>query len=293
MALAENKKVHAFTLLILLSLIWGTSFILMKRGLAVFSPGEVGSIRVTAASIFLLPFALVRLKDLETHHYFKLLASGLMGVFIPAFLFAAAQTRLESSVTGVMNSLTPICTMIIGALVFQQQFKARSIVGIIIGLFGTVLLILSRAGGEIGTFNSYALLVIIACVLYAVNLNFIKFKIPELNALTITSVSVALIGPLALAYLLGFTDFSSKVSGEPAWWALGYLILLGLMSTALATILFNKLVKISSPIFTSSVTYIIPLVAVMWGLLDGERLATGHFVGMVAIIGGVYLANRK
>lgn len=294
MIIHENNKGKAITLLILLSLIWGTSFILMKRGLTVFSPGEVGSVRVVAASILLLPFAIIRLKELRGRQYAQLLASGLMGIFFPAFLFATAQTRLESSVTGIMNSLTPILTLLTGVFLFGQPFRSRSLLGIIIGLGGTVILIFSKSGGTIGNINAYALFVIIACVLYAINLNFIKYKITELKALTITSVSILLISPLALIYLLGFTDFSVKVSHRPgALEALGYLIILGIMSTSVATILFNHLVKVSTPIFTSSVTYIIPIVAVMWGLLDGEKLVTGHFIGMIAVIGGVYLANKK
>jgi drug/metabolite transporter (DMT)-like permease len=288
----QNKSKAVF-LLILLSLIWGTSFILIKRGLIIFSPGELGSIRVLAASVFLLPFAFTRLKQLQSHHYPKLLASGLMGVFIPAFLFAAAQTRLESSVSGIMNSLTPICTLIIGVLVFKQQFRTQSLFGIILGLIGTVILILSNTGGELGGFNAFALLIVVACVLYGSNLNFVKYKFTDLRALTITSVSLMLIGPLALVYLFGFTEFTSKLSQDGGWQALGFIVLLGIMSTSVATILFNLLVKISSPLFTSSVTYIIPIVAVLWGLFDGEKLLPGHFIGMIAVIAGVYLANKK
>jgi len=289
-----NNNARALTLLILLALIWGTSFILMKKGLLAFSPGELGSIRVAAASIFLLPIALVKLKELGQRHYLKLFASGLMGIFFPAFLFALAQTRLESSVTGIMNSLTPIFTLIIGVLFFHQTFRRQSIVGIIIGLAGTVILVLANSGGKIQGVNLYALLVILACLFYATNLNYIKYKIPELKALTITSVSLMLIGPLALVYLFGFTEFTEKLSHhEGAWTAFGFILLLGFMSTALATVLFNKLVKISSPLYTSSVTYLIPVVAVLWGLFDNERLYPGHIVGMAAIIGGVYLANRK
>jgi len=266
----------------------------MKKGLLAFSPGELGSIRVAAASIFLLPIALVKLKELGQRHYLKLFASGLMGIFFPAFLFALAQTRLESSVTGIMNSLTPIFTLIIGVLFFHQTFRRQSIVGIIIGLAGTVILVLANSGGKIQGVNLYALLVILACLFYATNLNYIKYKIPELKALTITSVSLMLIGPLALVYLFGFTEFTEKLSHhEGAWTAFGFILLLGFMSTALATVLFNKLVKISSPLYTSSVTYLIPVVAVLWGLFDNERLYPGHIVGMAAIIGGVYLANRK
>ena len=294
MPIPDNNKAKAVTLLILLSLIWGTSFILMKRGLTVFSAGEVGSIRVVAAMLFLLPLALTKLKDLSGVQYGKLLASGLMGIFIPAFLFAAAQTRMESSVTGIMNSLTPICTLLIGIFFFGQAFRSQSLLGIIIGLVGTIILIFANYGGAISGFNSYAFLVIVACLLYGTNLNFIKYNVTELKALTITSVSILLISPLALLYLFGFTEFTTKLSTHPeAWKALSYLVLLGIMSTSVATILFNYLVKISTPLFTSSVTYLIPIVAVMWGLLDGEKLLPGHFIGMVDIIGGVYLANRK
>lgn len=290
----QSNRAQAITLLILLSLIWGTSFILMKRGLLVFSPGEVGSIRVVAAAFFLLPFALGRFRELDRRHYGKLLLSGLLGIFIPAFLFAAAQTRLESSVTGIMNSLTPIFTLLIGVSLFGQPFRSRSLVGIIVGLAGTVILIFAGSGGQLGSVNAFAMLVILACVLYGTNLNFIKYRITDLNAMTITSVSIALIGPLALVYILGFTEVTAKLATEPgAGRALAYLVLLGLMSTSLATILFNKLVKISTPLFTSSVTYLIPVVAVIWGLLDGERLVPGHFLGMAAIIAGVYLANKK
>lgn len=294
MANPVNSNGRALTLLIILALIWGTSFILMKRGLEVFSAGELGSIRVAAASIFLLPIALTKLKDLKAAHFAKLFASGMMGIFFPAFLFALAQTRLESSVTGIMNSLTPICTLLIGVGFFHQHFRRQSIIGIVIGFAGTIILILANTGGKIADINFFAVFVILACVFYATNLNFIKYQITDLKALTITSVSLMLIGPLAAIYLFGFTEFTDKLANHhKAWNALGYVLLLGFMSTSLATILFNKLVKISSPLYTSSVTYLIPVVAVLWGLFDGETLFFGHFAGMIAIVGGVYLANRK
>lgn len=290
----SDKKRLALVLLILLALIWGTSFILMKKGLLVFSADEVGSIRVAAASLFLLPIALFKLRELENRHYGKLFASGMMGIFFPAFLFALAQTRLTSSVTGIMNSLTPIITLLVGVFFFQQRFRRQSIIGIVMGLIGTVLLIMANPGGTIEGVNLYALLVILACLFYATNLNFIKYKIPDLRALTITSVSLLLIGPLAVVYLFGFTDFTEKLAHQNgAWKALGFVLLLGFMSTSLATILFNKLVKISSPLYTSSVTYLIPVVAVLWGVFDQERLYPGHIFGMLAIFAGVYLANRK
>ena len=290
----DNPKFIAILLLILLALIWGTSFILIKQGLKVFAPDEVGALRVSAASLFLVPLATTKLRELKLVHYGRLLLSGLLGIFFPAFLFAFAQTRLESSVTGIANSLTPIFTLVIGAIVFHQPFRRASILGIIIGLGGTILLILSNSGEGISGVNLYILLVILGCVFYAINLNFIKYRIPDVTSLTITSVSLLLIGPLAIGYLLGVTDFVKTLQNETgAWRAFGFVALLGFMSTSVATLIFNKLVKISSPLFTSSVTYLIPMVAVMWGVLDGEKLYAGHYAGMVAIIAGVYLANKK
>ncbi len=293
--MSEQNRGTAIFLLIVLSLIWGTSFILMKRGLLVFAPEEVGALRVSAAFIFLLPFALVKVKDVPKAQYWKLFASGMMGIFIPAFLFAIAQTHIDSSVAGIMNSLTPIFTLVIGAILFNQKLKMVSVIGFLLSLGGTVLLILSRSGGQLGGFNFFVLLIVIACVFYGCNVNFLKYQIQSsLGSMTITSVALLFIGPLAIVYLFSVTDFTTKLSESPgAWTAFGYIVFLGIMSTAIATLLFTKLIKISSPIFASSVTYIMPIVAVMWGVLDGERLYLGHYIGMIAVIGGVYLANRK
>jgi drug/metabolite transporter (DMT)-like permease len=292
--MSENNRATSIILLGVLALIWGTSFILIKQGLKVFSADEVGAIRVSAASLFLVPFAITRLKDLSGKHYGKLFLSGLMGVFFPAFLFAAAQTRMNSSLAGILNTLTPIFTLIIGVIFYQQRFRSMAIVGLVLGVGGTVMLILSRSDGDVTGINFYALFVVVACILYGSNLNWVKFKIADLGSMTITSVSLLLIGPLAIIYLFAFTDFTGKLaSTSGAWEAFGFIVLLGAMSTSLATFLFNKLVKLSTPLFASSVTYLIPIVAVMWGVFDDEHLYLGHYIGMIAIVGGVYLANRK
>lgn len=290
----DSNRGTAIFLLIVLTLIWGTSFILIKQGLKVFAPTEVGALRVTAAGLFLLPFALVRIKELTKNNYWKLFFSGMLGIFIPSFLFATAQTQMDSSVAGMLNTLTPIFTLMIGAIIFKQKFKNLAVVGILLGFLGAIVLMFARSGGALGAINVFALLIVVACICYACNLNFIKYKITNLNALTITSVSVLLISPLAIIYLFGFTEFTTKLNTvEGAWKACGFIILLGVMSTAIATFLFNRLVKISTPIFASSVTYLMPIVAVGWGLLDGESLGLGHFIGMAAVIVGVYLSNRK
>lgn len=166
--------------------------------------------------------------------------------------------------------------------------------GILVGLAGTVLLMLSRNGGSVIGFNAYGLLIVVACAFYGLNLNFVKFNITNLGSLAITSVSIALIGPLGALVLFGMTDFVHTLEVVPgAWTATGYVALLALLSTAIAGLIFNKLVRITTPLYASMVTYIMPLVSVMWGVLDGEQLYISHFIGMAAILGGVYLANRR
>lgn len=292
--MSDNPRFHAIFLLILLSLIWGSSFILIKIGLTVFAPDEVAALRVTAASLLMLPVSLAKVRELQNAHVAKLFVSGMLGVFIPAFLFAFAQTRLNSSVAGIMNTLTPLFVVLTGAVFFGQRFRRMTVTGIFLGLAGAVVLILSGARGSIADINVFSLLVVVACISYGANLNLVKYKINDLPALTITSISLLFIGPLAMVYLFGFTGFVTRFTGDTnAWRACGAVVLLGIMSTSVALFLFNRLVKISTPLFTSSVTYLIPIVAVLWGTLDGEKLYIGHYLGMVTILAGVYIANRR
>lgn len=292
--MSERNQFLPVLILVALSLIWGTSFILIKQGLTAFSPDEVGALRVTAASIFLLPIALMRYRDVPVSILKKLFVAGMMGTFIPAFLFATAQTVLDSSVTGILNSLSPLFTMMMGAAFFGQHFKGYAIVGVFIGLAGTVLLMLAGSGWNISGLNAYALLVVAACALYGTNLNYIKYKIAGLNPVTLTATALVLIGPLAALYLFGFSDFTYKLETVPgAWRAFGLIVLLAFMSTALATMLFTWLVQRTSPLFASSVTYLMPVVSVMWGLWDGEQMHIGHFAGLGMILAGVWIANRK
>ncbi|MBS1486683.1 MAG: DMT family transporter [Bacteroidetes bacterium] len=290
----ESNRFAAITLFLVLSLIWGTSFILIKQGLKVFSPDEVGALRVATAFLFLLPVAVVRIKEIQRADYWKLFVSGMLAVFLPAFLFATAQTHISSSVAGILNTLSPIWTVIIGVLFFSQRFRGWALAGIVISFMGCIVLAMARHEGTFGGFNVWALLIMIACACYGLNLNFIKFKMIGINPMTLISVSLLFIAPLAYVYLFGFTDVVSKLSGTTdAWKAFGFIIILALMSTAVANLLFYKLLRISSPLFASSVTYAMPVVSVMWGVIDGEILLWEHFAGMALIIGGVLMANKK
>jgi len=292
--MSENKNLLSWVMLLGLALIWGSSFILIKRGLDVYGPTEVGALRIASASIFLLPFAIKGLKDVKKHHWPLLLSVGLFGSLLPAFLFAKAQTQLPSSVAGILNALTPLFTMLLGVLFFSQKINLKTVLGLFIGFLGTVLLIVAGSGGSLSDLNYYGLYVVLATVFYGANLNLIKFKIPDLRARTITSISLLIVGPLSILYLLLATGFIEKTNHvEGAWFSFSAVVILGVLGTAIALIIFNQLVKITSPIFTSSVTYVIPIIAVGWGLLDDEKLFIGHYFGMALIILGVYLSRTK
>ena len=282
-------------LLLVLALIWGSSFILMKKGLLVFSAGEVGAVRILSASLALLPFAIPALKKLKTSHWKLLFASGLVGSFLPAFLFATAQTRLSSSVTGILNALTPLFVLILGVFFFKQDLTKKNLLGIIIGFGGSFLLIFSGSSDSFWySINFFTLLVIMATLFYGTNLNLIKHYLQDLSPKVITSVSLLLVGPIAAIYLLTMTDFSSKFTNPgPAYQALAFILILGVVGTGFALVLFNKLVQLTTPIFTSTVTYLIPIVALGWGLWDGEEVLWNHLLGMVTIILSIYVINSR
>ncbi len=290
----KNQNALAWTILIVLALIWGTSFILIKKGLVVYSPGEVGAIRILAASLFLVPISIPKLRKLTARQMKLLFVIGMVGSFIPAFLFAIAQTRLDSGITGVLNGLTPVFVLIMGAMFFAQKITRAAGIGVTLAFGGTALLMLAGSGGRLSGLNYYALFVVLATMCYGVNVNVIKYYLKEINALVITSVSLLFMGPLAGAYLLYGTDFANKLATAPGGFkAAGYVVLLGVMSTAVALIMFNKLVKIKTPLFASFVTYLIPIVALGWGIYDGETLVAGQVAGIVAVLIGVFISNRK
>jgi drug/metabolite transporter (DMT)-like permease len=294
-----DKMLLAWILLFILALIWGSSFILIKKGLMVYSPAEVGGIRILAGSIVMGLLSIKYIKELKLRQFKILFASGLLGSFFPAFLFAMAQTKLDSSVTGALNALTPLFVLTLGALVFGQKIPSKSIIGISIGFGGTLLLIFAGSGKLSEGFNLDALnwsvfLVVLATFCYGMNVNIIKYKLPGIKPLAIAGISLSFLIPISGIFLFFFTPFTSTLAHTPgANLALAYLILLGVFGTGIALIFFNKLVQLTNPVFTSTVTYLIPIVALFWGVLDGEILKPGNILGMSAIVLGVYLANRR
>ncbi|MAJ13257.1 MAG: permease [Flavobacteriales bacterium] len=277
--------------LIVLSLIWGSSFILMKKGLEVFSYEQVAALRLFITSIVLIPFVFSALKKIKRKHYVPILVAALFGSGIPAFLFTLAQTYLDSSFVGILNSLTPLFTFCIGIIIFNQKYHKINLLGIFIGLIGAIFLSLNNLNQSI-SINIYVYLVVFASLLYAISANVIKRYLYDLDSTDITSIVFLIVGPLSGVYIFS-TDFIVLFDNNKAYESLAYITILAIICTALAGVMFYKLIKISSPTFATSVTYLIPIVALFWGFIDGEKLIGQYFVGVALIFSGLYLVNKK
>lgn len=284
----------AILIFLALTLIWGSSFILIKKGLLVFDPYQLGSLRIIITFLALLPFSIRYLRMVKKKEWFILAFSGSLGSFFPAYLFALAQQGLSSSTAGILNSLTPLFTLIIGVLFFT--FKARwwNYAGILITFIGTYGL-LSVSGGENINFNAkYGSLIIIASLFYGIQVNVIKYLLSHIPSINLVAIQFFIIGFPALIILFFFTDFTQIVSLEPEFLeGLLYVGILSLVATALALILFYRLVKLVDPVFSSSVTYFIPAVATLWGIIDGEKIGGTYFIYVTIILIGVFFINSK
>lgn len=289
-----NNQQQKWLYFSLLSLVWGSSFILMKKALLGVTPIQLGALRMIFTAVFLLIIATPSLKKIEKKHYKYIVYTSLAGTFIPGFLFAFAITTIDSSIVAILNSLTPFNTLIFGAMVFGFAFNRTQLYGILIGLVGTLILILKGASLNPNQNYWYALLIIIASVGYAFNANIIKKHLNDLNALSIVTGNFLILLVPAII-VLACTDFfvTFDFNDEVLMQSLGYLVILAVVGTGIAKTIYNKLVHISDPVFASSVTYLIPLVAIFWGVLDNEKLSLLQvFAGMIILL-GVYLVNKK
>lgn len=287
-----NTKFWNWFFLIFLALIWGSSFILMKRGMEAFSSSQVAGMRIFIAFLFIIPFTFKYVKASDAKDWYKFLGIGLFGNFIPAFLFTAAETGISSSLTGMLNALTPFCTLLIGILLFRATTQANKVIGIAIGLLGAIGLLIPEDRSALGTNINYGGYVVIATVFYGTSVNLIRRYAGGYHSVTTTCWAMLLVGPLAGFYLL-FTDFSPAMAHPHFWQSLGYVCILAIAGTALSVMIFNLLVKNTGTLFSSSVTYIIPIVAIIWGIFDGEEITFRHLLSILVILLGVYLVNRK
>lgn len=281
-------------LLIILALIWGSSFILIKRGLEMYSPVQVGTLRMVIAFLCLLPLTIKHIRSVPPRYWLTITIVGFTGNGLPSLLFAMAQTKLSSSVAGVLNSLTPLFTLVLGILFFRSSFTASKVIGIILGLIGAVGLILLRDNGTFEPDFLYGLFILLASICYATSVNLTKTYLNKLSVMQISGMALAVIGPLYGYYLLMHTDFLTRVTAsQENMMGFFYIVILAVFGTAISLILFYKLVQLTNALYASSVTYLIPIIALVWGLIDGEPFGFIHMAGMSTILLGVYLANRK
>lgn len=275
----------------LLALVWGSSFILMKEGLKSFSPYQVASLRMLSAGLILLPFAYKAIQLIPRAKMGLVLLTGFLGNFIPAFLFCIAETEIDSSLAGILNSLTPLFTIIVGVLFFKVNTSWVKVLGMIIGFIGLSFLLAS--GKDVSLHNlSFAGLVLLATLLYGINVNLVGRYMQNLGSLNITSLAFAflVIPSFGVLYFTGFFNYS--LHNPAVIKSLMASSILGIVGTSIATILFYFLVKRAGILFGSMVTYGIPIVAVGWGLIDGESLSFKQLICLGVILLGVYIVNR-
>lgn len=275
----------------LLSLVWGSSFVLIKEGLRSFSPYQVASLRMLFAGLVLVPFAIKALPQIPKEKMGLVLISGVAGNFIPAFLFCIAETQIDSSLAGILNSLTPLFTILVGISFFKVQTNITKIIGVIIGFIG--LCFLFAAGKDMSMRNmSYAGLVLMATLFYGINVNMVGRYLQNIGALNIASVAFSFL-VLPSAAILFFTGyFNNNFTNQTVIQSTLASAVLGIVGTSLASILFYYLIKRAGVIFGSLVTYGIPIVAVCWGMVYGEKITPMQYVWMGVILIGIFIANR-
>lgn len=272
---------------------WGSSYFFIKRALVAFDPMQVGSMRLALTFLCFIPFALVRLKTVKSKHWIPLLIVAVCGSSLPAFLFPIAQTQLSSSFTGVLSSTTPIFTLALGALFFSLKLTRQKVFGVAIGFMGAVSLIVLAGRGALEGEPMYALLACLATAFYALSSNTINTYLGELGTIAISSIAFLIIGvPATIISLQAGVIEVFKVD-DAAWHSFAYVLALAVLGTAMATIFFFKLIKMSGVVFASTISYIIPCFAVFLGFLDGEPLTWVHAVGMALILCGIYMTSRR
>ncbi|MNK21568.1 putative amino-acid metabolite efflux pump [compost metagenome] len=287
---AERQK---WLLLIALSLIWGSSFILIKKSLDHFNPYEVGALRVLISGIVLMPFAISKIKLFPKRHLKWLIIVGLSGSFVPMFLFPMAETEISSSIAGIINSMMPIFVIIVGSLVWKFSTSKRQLLGVLISFTGACILALGS--GESGEIKIYPiLLLLLATLLYAISTTTVKSKLHDVPAILMSAYVFSFVLFLPSLVALIFSGFFSHFNfTKDNFVGLGFVAMLSIFGTGLAMMMNYKLLSISTPLFASTVTLLMPIVAIIWGILDGEKLTTMQSVGALIILAGLIFLRSK
>lgn len=292
----QSRRFLGWAILLFLALVWGSSFILIKRGLDAFSAPQVGGMRLVVAGLCAIPLIWGQAHRVQKGAWKWIFVVGIVGNAIPAVLFPLAETRLNSASVGVLNVMSPIFVLIFGFLFFQFRFSVLQIIGVALG-FGGVLMLILLGDQQVALSEHilYAGAAVLATVGYGLSTNIMKRYLQDVPSTLAPSFALFFMGIPYAIYLGFFADLQAPFIADSslAWASLAYIVLLGAIGTALALVLFYKLVQISDPIIAASVTYLIPIVALFWGWIDGETLSALQYLGIAVILGGVYLVNRK
>jgi len=289
---SSNKDFTTWLLLFTLTLIWGSSYILIKKGLIAFSPIELGLLRLSLSFIATTPFLFQSIKCGVGKNYKDIILVGLLGTGIPVFLFAFATTQISSSVNGIINSLSPLFTVLTGALIFNVAISRQKMLGVLIGLIGAIVLVFGRYGFNLNLL-AYASLSVIATFCYGLNSNLVKQKFPQTNALHITAIAMAIMGIPATILLIVLGVPEKIITHPEGMKSLSGILFLAVFGTVIAWLIFYKLVQRTDALFAASVTYLIPIVAIGFGIWDGEGFSSIQAGGMALILTGVYFVSRK
>ena len=289
-----DKNSKKWIYLFLLSGIWGSSYILIKKGLVGLSPIQLSCFRIIITSFILVFFGLRHVRNLSRNQWKWLFVTGFFGTFFPTFMFAYSETKIDSSVVAVLNGLTPLFTLFIAVLFFGYTFRKLQFLGVAVGLLGTIMLISDEYTSKSFSNANYSLLVLIASLCYGFNVNILKYKLKGVSSIGIAIGNFLAITPPAFILLL-LSDFSWNTfyKEEDIITSLLFVFILASMGTALAKVMFNELVTISSPVFSVSTTYLLPIVAIGWGMLDGESFGISKFLSAFIILLGIYLITKK
>jgi len=266
----------------------------MKRGLEAFTSAEVAALRISIAFLALVPLMLKHYK-IDLKKYAKgLLMMGVFGNLLPAFLFTAAETRISSSLAGMLNALTPLFTIIIA--IFWTGFRPNKnqTIGVLTGLLAAIALLWFEGGASSDDNFIYGGLIVVATIFYAISVNAIRKYLFDVKPVTASVWSFTFIGSGTLLWVLfGSNVQQTLATNAHAWGALGYVSILAVVGTASAVVMYNFLIRLSGAVFASSCTYLIPVVAVMWGVVDGESVNIWQLVAIGGIIGSVWMIHRK
>ena len=277
----------------MLSFVWGSSFVLIKEGLVGLNALQVASFRIISSGIILLPIALNSFKKIPSNKLLLVFVSGVLGSLLPAYLFCIAELHIDSSLAGTLNALTPIFAIVMGALFFKTNTARNKILGISISFAGSILLFFAQPTFSENSNIKDVLLVIVATLCYGINLNIVGKHLKEIPSLNIVAVALSS-NAVPAAVVLYFTGyFQQDIFEKVILISTGYTLILGVIGTAAATVIFYMLIKRAGIVFSSMVTYAIPIVAVFWGILYGEQVGWQQIACLLIILTGVYVANKS